>query len=176
MLLFGSPFVNLLAFCEEFLPFPFRPSQPCSCHGHIPMRLRSTFIWLAASLSLIATGCASRYGEHSFVIPTETLAADQRVIGISLSLSNACFTSFPQVPIGWSFDIVNDPSWQGRIEGQIIVGAAAIDLTDEFFRRQIHVRFGPQGGSSSNAQCRIVLKTTKSFSAGSPVQFAHSCD
>ena len=126
------------------------------------MKTRITLNFLAASLCFLVASCVSQRGEHS-LIPTQALPVDQRVVGFSLSLSNACFGSFPELPAGWSFEILNDPSWQGRMEAQVIVGAAAIDKNAQFFRRPIQVRFSPEASSSLNPECRIVLKTTKDF-------------
>ena len=41
------------------------------------------------------------------------------------------------IPVGWYYELDNDPSWQTRLTGNIIVGAAALSA-DQF--RQLHLR------------------------------------
>ena len=39
-------------------------------------------------------------------------------------------STFRSVPAGWTITINNDPSWNGSVTGQAVVGAAALDESD----------------------------------------------
>jgi hypothetical protein len=114
-------------------------------------------------LLLLFAGCVTHPSERlfNFRIPTEQLPSGARVVGLSLVLTNACFASLPEAPVGWSFEVYNDPIWAGHIDGQIVVGAAALEKNDVFFQHPMVIRFNED--EMSDASCKIVLKTTEDF-------------
>lgn len=129
------------------------------------MKTRISQFCQVSLFCLFAAGCITRRGCDSFVIPSRDLPSGERIVGFTLTLSNACFASLPSVPVGWSFQLENSPSWQSRLDGQIIVGAAAIESDDEFFREPIRIRRSPAaiGSLPPRSECRAVFQSTKDF-------------
>jgi hypothetical protein len=129
------------------------------------MSTRISQFCLFTLLFSFVVGCITRRGDDFLVIPTRGLPPGERIVGFTLTLSNACFASLPSVPVGWSFSLENSPSWQSRLDAQIIVGAAAIEKDDEFFRKPIRVHPSPAatGSRPPRAECRAVFQSTKDF-------------
>jgi hypothetical protein len=63
-------------------------------------------------------------------------ADNERIIGFEVKITSGKVDSFLSVPIGWSINIDNDPSWQTKITGSFAVGAAALrpDLLSNIIR------------------------------------------
>lgn len=60
-------------------------------------------------------------------IPSLHLQNNERIVGFELHVRSGRIAKMPNVPIGWSISIDNDPSWDTSLKGSIIVGAAALD-------------------------------------------------
>jgi hypothetical protein len=60
-------------------------------------------------------------------IPSLHLQKNERIVGFELHVRSGRIAKMPNVPIGWSISIDNDPSWDTSLKGSIIVGAAALD-------------------------------------------------
>ena len=60
------------------------------------------------------------------------LAPKERIVGFELRVHSGRIASLPAVPIGWHVTVENEPSWNTRLFGGIVVGAAALDL--RFFK------------------------------------------
>lgn len=126
------------------------------------MKKHVSFCWFAfVILSLVMMGCAAQRPTTlcEVKIPDKILSEKVRIVGITLSLTNACFASLPEIPPGWFFKIDNDPTWRGQLEGQIIVGAAALNKSDAFFHHPILVNY-PNSIKESRGNCRIILTTS----------------
>ena len=69
----------------------------------------------------------------SVSVPHLHLANNERITGFEIHIRSGRIARLPNVPIGWSISVNNDPSWNTAIEGSIAVGAAAVG--PDFFRR-----------------------------------------
>jgi len=58
------------------------------------------------------------------------LKGAERITGIKINLKSGRFYSIPRMPAGWNIIIDNDPSWMTTFNGNIIVGAAALNKLD----------------------------------------------
>lgn len=96
-------------------------------------------------------------------IPKERLARDDRVIGFVASIVSGRVFSLPNVPIGWSIAIDNDPSWRTSVKGTIIVGAASLDTKQDpaFFEHFLVIEKEP--GSDVPLDIKVELATTTDF-------------
>lgn len=54
------------------------------------------------------------------------LTNKERIVGFQLKMTAGRIHSILFVPIGWNINIDNDPSWQTKITGSSVVGAAAL--------------------------------------------------
>jgi hypothetical protein len=61
-----------------------------------------------------------------FSIPHLQIEESERVVAFEFHFTNAAIYSFSRVPECWGLEINNDCNWRTSIEGNIIVGAAAL--------------------------------------------------
>ncbi len=63
-------------------------------------------------------------------VKTSTIHLDngERIVGFKIDISPAAFTSISGLQAGWNINVDNDPKWSSEAKGEIIVGAAALDL------------------------------------------------
>lgn len=74
----------------------------------------------------------------SLSIPNLQARKNERVVAFAIHVSSGRIASLPDVPIGWSFSIDNDPSWNTTIDGSTRVGASAV--TPDFFREFLFIQ------------------------------------
>jgi predicted RecB family nuclease len=70
-------------------------------------------------------------------VPTLQMQKNERIVGFEMRIRSGRIAQLPNVPIGWSFSVDNDPSWNTDVKGSIMVGAAA--LSADFLRRFVVV-------------------------------------
>ena len=63
----------------------------------------------------------------SVSLPKLQLAAGERVVGFHFEVTAGRIAQIPDMPIGWSISVDNDPSWNTNVDASIRVAAAAID-------------------------------------------------
>ena len=68
----------------------------------------------------------------SVSVPHLQIANNERITGFEIHIRSGRIACLPNLPIGWSISVNNDPSWNTDIEGSIAVGAAAVG--PDFFR------------------------------------------
>ncbi len=51
-------------------------------------------------------------------------------MAFDLRIKGGRVSAFRTVPAGWTVTIDNDPSWNGSVAGQAVVGAAALEGSD----------------------------------------------
>lgn len=54
----------------------------------------------------------------------------ERIVGLNIKISYATFIYIYGLHNGWNVNIDNNPSWSSEIKSEIIVGAAALNLTE----------------------------------------------
>lgn len=91
-------------------------------------RIKITFLFVVIVLfSSMQYGNAISCELVHVSIPKGRFAEDERIVAFTASIVAGGVFAFPNVPMGWSITIYNDPSWKTSINGTIIVGAAALD-------------------------------------------------
>jgi hypothetical protein len=70
-------------------------------------------------------------------VPTPQIQRKERIVGFEISVRSGRIAELPNVPIGWSISVDNDPSWNTAVKGSIAVGAAA--LSADFLRHFVVV-------------------------------------
>lgn len=87
-------------------------------------------ITVVAVLFAVVTEAAS---SEMFGISIRSLPVmgKEKVAGFELNIRAGRVVALPSIPMGWYIAIDNDPSWNTRIKGSLIVGAAA--LAPDFF-------------------------------------------
>jgi hypothetical protein len=88
---------------------------------------------VAAAFVLLSAGAAAPRGRDvSLSLPTLQIGAGERVVGFRIQVTSGRIVRLPDVPIGWSVTVENDPSWNTKFEGAVIVATAAVDAS--FFK------------------------------------------
>ena len=89
--------------------------------------IRTAMLLAVISVTMLANfASAQAHTIHLSLRPLK-LMPHERIIGIELTITGAAFTSGTHLPVGWWFDIDNDPSWTTSFEAAIEVGTAALD-------------------------------------------------
>ena len=136
-------------------------------------------------VALVFVICANAAAQKDFLvvsIPKLPLKAKERVIGFELQLKSARIARLPDTPIGWSFTVNNDPSWNTDVGGDIHVGAAAVDPA--FFHRFLIIERDASSGvpfdlsgtvhvTADFSQEREIKLTLKDFQLAPPRLVAH---
>ncbi|MFZ0701384.1 MAG: hypothetical protein WAN10_12990 [Candidatus Acidiferrales bacterium] len=68
----------------------------------------------------------------SLSISRLSIAPGERVVGFEFHITSGRVAQIPDTPIGWNITIDNDPSWNGKVSGSVVVASAAVDAS--FFR------------------------------------------
>jgi hypothetical protein len=98
-----------------------------------------------------ATGGPAQKQTVSISIRSLAIGSGERVVGFDFEVTSGRIAQIPNAPIGWNISVNNDPSWKTRIEGSIIVAAAAVDASffDDFMTiekdESLGIPFGIQG-------------------------------
>ena len=86
-------------------------------------------ILACGALSLLIVGLQLHAQTTMVVsIPSLHLHKNERIVGFELRVRSGRIAQLPNVPIGWSVSVDNDPSWDTSMKGSIAVGAAALSL------------------------------------------------
>ncbi len=59
-------------------------------------------------------------------VQTIKLAAGERIVSFEIRITAGAFRTISDLPLGWTVDIDNDPSWHTKVTGSLMVGAAAL--------------------------------------------------
>ena len=71
---------------------------------------------------------APRPPTYSIVAPS--LPAGERLMAFAIHIANGRVDHLVNCPPGWVITVNNNPSWQGSLQGNAVVGAAAIDARE----------------------------------------------
>jgi len=91
------------------------------------------------------------------------LQKNERITGFEMRVRSGRIAQLPNVPIGWSISVDNDPSWNTSVGGSIAVGAAA--LNPDFLRRFIVVEKEKNAPSDMPFALEGEIFVTSDFSA-----------
>lgn len=89
------------------------------------MKVQISQMLILAFVILISTPAMSAE-KFIFYLDKNQFSDNERVVGFELRIVAGKIDSFLSIPIGWSIDIDNDPSWKTKIVGSSVVGAAAL--------------------------------------------------
>jgi len=85
---------------------------------------------MAFILALFVRGdIVSQCQTLSVSVPILHVSSGERIVGFEIHVQSGRIAQIPNLPIGWSISVDNDPSWNTEIKGSIAVGAAAVDRT-----------------------------------------------
>lgn len=68
----------------------------------------------------------------SVSLPALPIGARERVVGFNFEVTSGRISQLPDMPIGWSISVNNDPSWNTKVDASVLVAAAALDTS--FFK------------------------------------------
>ena len=88
------------------------------------------------------SGAAPRADEFELSIVGLKYDPAERISKFYFQISGGQVIGLPRVPIGWTLNISNDPSWSSEVSGAAIVGAAFIQPR-QFVREIITIRAIP---------------------------------
>lgn len=91
----------------------------------------------------------------SVSISNLNIAAGERVVGFEFHVTSGRIVRVPDMPIGWNISVDNDPSWNTKITGSIMVAAAAVDSS--FFRNFLVVEKDASLGIPLRIQGDVVV-------------------
>lgn len=57
------------------------------------------------------------------------IAEGERIVGFEFKITSGRVAKVLNAPIGWDISVENDPSWNTRIRGSILVAAAAVNAS-----------------------------------------------
>lgn len=100
-------------------------------------RFALLLIIILAAMLLPARSDPSHGRLISVSVSAPRLAPGERVVGFHFRVKSGRIAQLPNLPIGWSISVDNDPSWNTKIDASIIVGAAALDTS--FFQNFLAV-------------------------------------
>ena len=83
---------------------------------------------LAAWVFLII--CQAHASACTLRFPTSLQSLTGRVAAVHLTVKHGAVASLRSVPFGWDMYIDNDPSWNTKVSGHALVGAAFLRLQE----------------------------------------------
>lgn len=103
-------------------------------------RKREGFIFCALGLVfLLGLGLLLLHASHEarrqtlcVSIPNLQVGTKERVVGFEIHVASGRIAALPNIPVGWSVSVENNPSWTIEIKASSKVGAAAV--APGFFR------------------------------------------
>jgi hypothetical protein len=119
------------------------------------IRFASLLILAWAAMLLPARSDPSQGRLISVSVTAPSLAPGERVVGFHFRVKSGRIAQLPNLPIGWSISVDNDPSWDTKIDASIIVGAAALDTS--YFQNFIVVERNESLGISFDMSREIVV-------------------
>ncbi len=96
-------------------------------------------VLLTASVMVAAQNTEKTNETVSFRVPHVATSTGERIVSFEIKLTSGMVEAVSNLPMGWYVEVDNDPSWDTTIEGNIRVGAAALD-PDEFRKLRITVQ------------------------------------
>ena len=85
---------------------------------------------LVVCMLLAMAGSVLAEGRPRLAVVVPKLQANGRLMAFDLKIRGGQVSMFRTVPAGWTITIDNDPSWNGSVAGQAVVGAAALDASE----------------------------------------------
>ena len=85
---------------------------------------------VVTSLTAAHVSPAVAHATPTYSVMVPSLPADERLIAFTIHIANGRVARLAECPPGWIITVNNDPSWQGSLQGNAVVGAAAIDARD----------------------------------------------
>jgi hypothetical protein len=98
-------------------------------------RSKRLVVWLTLAVAVFLAPAGATSPEKQIVsISLLSLPIDsgEQVVGFHFQVTSGRIAQLPDAPIGWSVSVENDPSWNTKFEGSVIVAAAALDAS--FFK------------------------------------------
>jgi|ERR1035438_165710 hypothetical protein len=89
------------------------------------------YIAVVLAVPLALSGVIASCQTVSVSLPHLPIQKNERVVGFKVEIQSGSIAKLPIVPYGWGITIDNDPSWNTTINGEVAVGAAA--LNQDFF-------------------------------------------
>ena len=91
--------------------------------------MRAICLALCMVSALTEPGRAQDHTQRfSIVVPQ--LPDGGRLMAFDITIKGGQVSTLRTVPAGWVITINNDPSWNGSVTGQAVVGAAALEVSD----------------------------------------------
>ncbi len=111
---------------------------------------------------VVVTGSSESFHGRlvSVSVSVPRLAPGERVVGFDFQVTSGRIAQLPNLPIGWSLSVDNDPSWNTKIDASVIVGAAALDPS--FFQNFLVVEREESLGIAFDMKGEIIV--SKDFS------------
>jgi hypothetical protein len=85
---------------------------------------------MTLGLAGVALACAATAASAStlWLVSAEraVLQPGERIVGFELTVTSGRIASVPTVPVGWSVEVENYPTWRTQMTGTILIGAAAL--------------------------------------------------
>ena len=88
---------------------------------------KNAAVTLLVAIASLACGEASAV-DYALKFSGLGIARGERIVGFKLTANAAQLAAMKSIPPGWFMDIKNDPSRRASLEGNIVVGAAALDV------------------------------------------------
>ena len=110
---------------------------------------------------LLAPGCALSGNLYSISTKNIDLGKYNRIANFELNIRSGSVYSVPRVPQGWEIYIDNQPSWNTRVTGGAVVGAAG--LYTDFFEEEFLVIEKNTDYNPGMFRIELVLYTTSNF-------------
>jgi hypothetical protein len=110
-------------------------------------KARKTYCHLVGAVLLLLFGVTANCQIVSVSVPDLHLRKAERIIGLELHVHSGRIAQLPNIPIGWTMSVENDPSWNTVLKGSIRVGGAAAD--PEFLAGFVVIQVEPDAPSDS---------------------------
>jgi hypothetical protein len=116
-----------------------------SCFAALGILLGGSIVQPAPKVAMLETASI----EALHITPGE------RVVGFDLMITSGRVAKVLKAPIGWSISVDNDPSWNTRIRGSILVAAAAVNAS--FFRDFVVIEQNEGLGEPFQVQGEVIV-------------------
>lgn len=86
---------------------------------------------LCLILSVLSINAVAGSPQRSTLsVQTVRLAAGERIVSFEIRIKAGAFRTISDLPLGWTVDIDNDPSWDTKVTGSLVVGAAVLSADE----------------------------------------------
>lgn len=110
---------------------------------------------------LLATGGQAQCQSLSVSVRALPVTTAERIAGFEIHVRSGRIAQLPNVPIGWTITVDNDPSWDTVIRGSIAVGAAAENA--DFLRHFMVVEAEKDADGKTHLELRGEVIVTSDF-------------